>query len=352
MNLLDTYISEIGRRLSSKNRADIEAEIRSALQDMLDERSKQAGKPVDDEMVLETLKAYGSPDRVAASYQGERYLIGPRLYPTFEKVVFIVLPITVVLALVGLAFSLTGQHTTANDVFELIFMTIGNMIGAVITTIGIIAVIFAILERTVPEFKGEPEKKEWDPRSLLKISPPDRVKPVELIVEIFFTGLAIVIFNFFPHLINIGYYSDGAWWVGIISTSTGQAWETSLLSEAFFRYLPALNVVWGATIVLNVLLVQRGRWEVWSRWSTVGLKALTIGIAVAMLAGPSLIGVTAQSLIEAGFPSNFETTGSLVALLNQIVRVALALTIIFGGLDLVRALVRLYGKKTPAPAAG
>ena len=67
-NLIDNYVSEIGRRLPRQTRNDIEAEIRSTLQDMLDERSQKAGKPVDEEMTLEVLKAYGAPEKVAASY--------------------------------------------------------------------------------------------------------------------------------------------------------------------------------------------------------------------------------------------------------------------------------------------
>jgi len=42
-NLIDNYVSEVGRRLPRKTRSDIEAEIRSILQDMLDERSQKTG---------------------------------------------------------------------------------------------------------------------------------------------------------------------------------------------------------------------------------------------------------------------------------------------------------------------
>ncbi len=44
MNLIDRYIAEVGKHLPRKNRADIEAEIRSTLEDMLDER-KQGNDP-------------------------------------------------------------------------------------------------------------------------------------------------------------------------------------------------------------------------------------------------------------------------------------------------------------------
>jgi hypothetical protein len=67
MNLIDTYVSEIGGRLPRKMRADIEAELRSTLEDMLEEHSREAKRPVDDEMIFEVLKKYGAPEKVAAS---------------------------------------------------------------------------------------------------------------------------------------------------------------------------------------------------------------------------------------------------------------------------------------------
>jgi hypothetical protein len=344
MNLIDTYVTEVGRQLPAKIRADIEAEIRSALQDMLDERVKQTGKPVDDEMMLDVLQTYGSPEKIAASYQPERYIIGPRLYPAYIKVVQIVLPIMGVLALLGLGFSLGRAEVDPGSIFDVIGKAIGEFLGSMISALGSITLIFAVLERFVPDLKSVEAK--WNARSLLKVTPPDKVKPVELIVEIFFTGLAIVIFNFFPQLVNMGYYSDGSWWVGFISTQTGQAWETTLLSDAFFSYLPALNIIWVLTIVLDSILIQRGRWETWSHWFLVGVKAMSIGLAAVMLAGPSLIGVTAGSLVAAGFPAP-SAADTLVTMLNQGVRVALVLTIIFGGLDLIKALIRLLRVKPP-----
>jgi hypothetical protein len=352
MNLIDTYVSEVGRRLHQKTRADIEAEIRSALQDLLDERSRAAGKPIDDELTLAVLKEYGDPEKVAASYLGERYLIGPRLYPAFEQVAFAVLPITIVLALAGLALSLANLHATAGEVFKIIFTTIGNIIWSVITTIGSIAFIFAIIERAVPDLgtKSKPPK-EWDPRSLLKITPPDRIKAGSLIVEIFFTALALVVVNFYPQTLNVGYQDGGSWWVGFLATTSGPSWSMTFLSPAFFRYVPVLDILWALFIILDILLLSLGSWRSWMRWCLVGLKALSIGLAIVMLTGPSLIGVTAAGLIAAGFPASPEATGLLVALLNQIMRAALGLSILFGGVDIVRQLIRLFRVHPPIPLA-
>lgn len=345
-NLIDIYVSEVGRQLPPKNRADIEAEIRSAIQDNLDDRARQTSKPVDDEeFILEVLKEYGDPEKVAASYQPERYVIGPRIYPAYIKVLQITLPIMGILALVGLGISL-GKADSIRLVDTLV-QALGDFISSMISTLGSITLIFAILERFLPDLKTKEAK--WDPRNLFKVSPPDQVKIVELMTEIFFTGLAILIFNFFPQLINIGYYQDGGWWVAFIKTvSSGEAWRSTLLSDAFFRYLPALNIIWVSSIVLDSILIQRGRWETWSRWFLVGVKALNIGLAVVMLTGLSLIGMTTESLLNIGFPATPETIDSLVGLLNQVVHLALALVIIFSSVDLVKMLIRLLRVKPSA----
>ncbi len=90
MNLIERYVREIGRRLPPKNRSDIEKEIRSALEDMLEDRSKKESRAIDEEMTIQVLKEYGKPEKVAASYQSERYLVGPQLFPTFWMIVKIV----------------------------------------------------------------------------------------------------------------------------------------------------------------------------------------------------------------------------------------------------------------------
>ena len=104
MNLIDRYIVEVGKHLPRKNRADIEAEIRSTLEDMLDERAQGSG-PADEATVLALLKEYGSPREVAATYKTHQYLIGPRLFPIFETVIRIVLAVVAGASLIGLAVS-------------------------------------------------------------------------------------------------------------------------------------------------------------------------------------------------------------------------------------------------------
>ena len=341
-NLIEPYVSEVGRRLPRKTRADIEAEIRSILQDMLDERSQKTGKPVDEEMTIEILKEYGAPEKVAATYLGDRYLIGPRLYPIFITVFRIVLMVLGVMAAISLGVAVYQTTLTPLNAFETILKAIGSYVATIITVLGNIVLIFAIIEwalfRTGEklELKGLPKEKEWDPRSLTKLSPPNRVKMGDTIVEIVGCFAAIVIFNFYPQIIGFGIFSNGNWYVG---TGAGNAISTPLLSDAFFYFVPYLTLVWALTIILDIVLLRMGHWDVLTRISRIGLKIVNIVIAAAMLAVPSLLAVTNTSLTTA--LGNAEGAHILLNLLSQIVRVALWITIIGNGIEIIQAVYRM-----------
>jgi hypothetical protein len=54
MSLIDRYIAEVGRHLPEKDRSDIENEIRTMVDDMIDERGPSAAKS--ETIVAETLE--------------------------------------------------------------------------------------------------------------------------------------------------------------------------------------------------------------------------------------------------------------------------------------------------------
>jgi hypothetical protein len=340
-NYIDTYVSEVGRRLPGKTRADIEAEIRSILQDMLEERSQEAGKPVDDEMTLEVLKAYGAPDKVAATYLGERFLIGPRLYPIFMLVARIVLIVLGVLAAAGLGIALYQASQTPWDAFTIIFKAIANLIASVITALGNIVIIFAIIEWALfragvkADIKGMPKEKEWDPRSLARLSTPNRVKVGETIIEIVGCFVIIVIFNFYPQIIgftsSLNGVAESGWAIGFRNVTF-----IPLLSEAFFNFVPYLTLVWGLTILLDIVLLRLGQWNLVTHICLVGLKVVNIIIVAAMLGVPTLLAVTTATLTTAlGDP---QAAGTLMTLLTQIVKVALWITIFGNGIEIIKAI--------------
>jgi hypothetical protein len=338
-NLIDTYVSEVGRRLPGKTRLDIEAEIHSAIQDMLEERSHKTGQPVDDEMILAVLKEYGDPEKVAASYMPERYLIGPRLYPIFTLVVRIVLSVTAVLALVGLGIALGQSISSPQSVFATIIRELADFGASAMTVLGNIVLIFAILEWALYR-SGEKInlkdalKKEWDPRTLAKVSPSNQVKLGEIIIEIVGSFAAIVIFNFYPRIIGFTPSLNSVFESGNWSFVT----FVPLLSEAFFHYVPYLTLVWVSTIILDIVLLRMGHWTTVTRVLVIGLKVISIIIAVSMLAGPSLIAVTSGALTNA--LGDAEGARILMTMLTQGMRVALWLAIVGGSIDVIKTIYR------------
>src|SRR5512145_610145 len=141
MNLIDKYIAEIGKHLPRKNRADIEAEIRSTLEDMLEERKQLSGEE-DDATVVQLLKEYGAPRKVAESYTGKRYLIGPSLYPTFILVTQIVVSVLLVVSLVGLGLGLAQSGLTGPEFISTVGESLLDLLGGLITAFGNIVLVF------------------------------------------------------------------------------------------------------------------------------------------------------------------------------------------------------------------
>lgn len=341
IDLIDRYIAEVGKDLPKKTRLDIEAEILSAIEDMLTEHSRTTGKGVDEEMIIEVLKEYGAPRKVAASYQLERYVIGPRLFPSFLTVLQVILPILAAIALVRSGISLGQAQLTFKNVFGAVFLGISYFVGTAFTALGGIIVLFAIVQWALPEFKAISEK--WDPSQLPQATTRNRVETGGTLLEVIGAGLAVVLFNFFPQAINLGIHANGQWWIGFTAIEAGGAWSTTILSQAFFRYLPALTILWVLTILLDIALLSRGRWETWTRWSAFGLKVVTIGLAGIMLAGPALVNISAEALIAAGFPDPLAVK-LFVTFAEQATIVALVITILASLSTIVRLLVRLTGR--------
>jgi hypothetical protein len=335
MELLNRYVTAVGKHLPRRTRADIEAEIRSTLQDMLDDRSRETGRPVDEALVKEVLVEYGAPEKVAATYHTQRYLIGPRMYPIFWLVIRIVFAVLTTLFFIGLGIRIGMGPGTIEAIVSQVGKSILEYLQGMIAAFGNIVLILAILERVLPAVDMGKELKEgeqaWDPSSLMKEPEPNEVKLWEPIVAILFTTLGIVIFNFYPQLISIT--------PSLNNLGKGTVTFVPILSDAFFRYMPWINLIWGLEIVLNLVLLRMGRWTLPTRISELVIKLFGILLANAMLMGPSLVALTTNDLTA--FNMDPSSAAVLVNMFGQMVRVALVIAIVAGGFDLIKGIVRL-----------
>ena len=325
MNLLDRYCAEVGKHLPRKNRADIEAEIRSTLEDMLNDRSRASGRPVDEALVTTVLKEYGAPAKVAAAYQPVAYLIGPRLYPVFELVLKIVLTVLFAVALVGLAMSVISRPSGPEFLNELGRFAPQFFAGA-ITAFGNIVLVFAILERLLPANALATSEKAWDPAELARTPDPDDLKRPELILNAVMTVIGLAVLNLYPNVIAIGFVTNGQWTF------------IPVLSAAFFAYLPWINLLGAAQIAFNLFLLSRKAWQPGTRLAAIALKLGGLALAFAMLTGPTLVALSPAALAGTPLAGNANMFASFFSLGLLI---ALTVVIVVTAIEVAQAIYRL-----------
>ncbi len=283
MDLLDKYIAEIGKHLPRKGRADIEAEIRSTLEDMLEERNQASAKdgssPKGEEEVIALLKEYGEPRKVAESYNGPRYLISSRLYPTFELVTKIVMSVLVGVGLLG--YFLSSSSIRSGTGWEILlpfgqYMT--GLLGVMIGAFGLVVINFAILERVLPASEFDTiNLDDWDPAELAKEADSNTLKRSEPIITIILSTIGLIVYNFYPELMSLRLMIEGEWIV------------VPILSDVFFSYLPWINVLGLLQIVFNLYLLRQDIWSTLSRLIDIILDVALIKLAFSMMRGPSLV---------------------------------------------------------------
>lgn len=333
MELVDLYVSEVGRRLPNKTHEDIEKEIRSMIMDTLEEQSAAESRPVDDAMVESVLERLGSPDKMAASYLPPRYLIGPDLYPHFMTTLKIVLTVVLILGAVGLGLSLGWKAQLPADVAQELGDTALGLLSSFWGVLGIVVFIFALIQRFSPDFKAG--QKTWKPADLLAARDDERIKVGELAAEAVFSLILILLVNTYPGVLRSFVNMDG---LVIIPEFT-----------AFLKgFLPWISVLWALQASFNFLLISRGRWETGSRLISIGLSLAGILLAVLLLLGPALFQIDAATLArieEMGV--SFGTLGDLTDVINFAFRIALGVMVTVELIETGRQVYRLLKVRIP-----
>ncbi len=296
---------------------------------MLEDRGQKTGRPADEALATELLKEYGSPEKVAATYHSTPYLIGPRLYPFFLRVLRIVFSVLTVVLLVMLGIQIATQPLAGMELAKAIGDGLLGILNAALQAFGNIVLVFAILERVMPasRFKFDDDKKEWDPALLLKEARPAEVKLWEPIASIVFTAIAMIVINGYPRLIGLWFFENGQWN------------SIPVLTAAFFRWLPYMNVLWALQIAFHLLLLRRGRLEPSTKWFSIALDLGSIAIGYALLSGPSIVSISPAAMQATGLGA-VGNGATLNTVLEQAVRTGISVVIVVKAVQVVRDLIK------------
>ena len=330
MNLLDKYAAEVGKHLPRKNRADIEAEIRSTLEDMLEER-RQGNAQDEDALVMSLLKEYGAPKQVAATYKPAQYLISPRMYPIFEMVTGIVFVVLFAVSLFGFGIGMMKTGFTDAEFLAEIGKWLGGLFSGLTAALGNIVLVFAIIERTRAADEFEKEVRDWDPAELMSEPDPAQTSIAEFIVAIIFTVLGLVILNLYPNLIAISFFNENGEWTSI-----------PIFTKIFFGFLLWINLQGVLQIVFNAFMLSQREWKPATRLTGLAVDVLGAILAVVILTTPGIFAVTPEKLAAMNIP---EAANILAQIFNFLPKIIVAIVVIATSVKAVQTVIQIFKGK-------
>ncbi len=276
MQLINRYIYAVTHRLPEKKRRDIGEELRSIIEDMLEQYQ---GPEPQAEKVTKVLEELGNPDTLAKNYRGaKQYLIGPGLYNTYLTVLKIMLGgVFIGISIAGLVGSVLNQ---GQNIAEAIGSYIGTLFAALMQSFAWVTIGFAIAEYHGARIPQTDEgTKEWCVADLPDIPDKKAVIPrSESIAGIVFTTLFLILFWSALHLIGAGYFTE----------------ETGLVIVPVFNLNMVGTIRWlvSASFIIGIaketLKLIFGRWSLKLALLVVGLSLISLILAMVFLSNPDI----------------------------------------------------------------
>lgn len=276
-DLIQRYLYAVAERLPRAGRDDIVRELRTLIDDKLDERSSGQSPAPDADVTAAVLREIGEPGVVAARYHARpRYLVGPRTYPTLVRLMKLGLALAVVVVVLTTALSRAAAGGTAPGFgWTVLADMAGRVIQICITFFGAAVIALAVVERVHPEAGAA--DGGWDPRRLPPVPEveEERINGPWLALEIALVLFILAIANFFPR------------WVGVFVVRHGGPSGIVPFTD-FGIHLPMLAINgWLAVALLQKFLVfGRQCWTPLSRWLAV-IVGLLATLVVALIAAGS-----------------------------------------------------------------
>jgi len=286
---IERYVYDVTRRLPQGQRADIEKELRTLIDDMLSART--GGNEPSEADVCAVLKELGRPQELAAKYRGtKRFLIGPDYYDIYWLVLKIVLCATAF----GLVVSLIVASVTTppQNAFSMAAQTFGGIIAGLVQAFGFVTIAFALAERFSTK---TPEGLKWEPKDLPPVPPANKkdvvtIKPAEPIVGLIFGVIGLVIFNAIP------------WILGYVTAAEGMVSIPVFNLDVLRSLLPLIDLMIGLGMLKDMLRLAAGRYTV-----KVSVAIALLNVAILVL---NIVIFLPPAIWNAGFLSSlYAATG-------------------------------------------
>lgn len=248
--MIERYIYEVTKRVPQEMREEITLELQSLIEDMCGD---------EDITVEEVLQKLGNPAEFAKRYNDSpNYLIGPEYYDNYMwvlKLALIGIGISAVVSAIVEGITGVGNWT---DFFEEFFTELfTNAINGAYSAVGIVTIIFGVLEWKKIKVSLKPESKwsvgdlsknaatvkSWTPNSLPPI--PDKravISRGDSVFSIIFITVFATLLLCAPHLFGVFHY-DGEQLVSIACVFNLKAWSRIAPLLVFSLFIGMLDEI-------------------------------------------------------------------------------------------------------------
>jgi len=192
-DLIDRYVYAATRSVPERQRRDVADELRASIHDQIDDRAASGEDLRTAERAV--LLELGDPDKLAAGFSDRpAYLIGPRYYFEWWRLLKLLLWIVVPIAALGIALGQVLSGAGVGDIFA------GATVGALAVALHVCfwtTLVFAILERS-PDVAARADRgvrgTPW-PQWTLEQLPDPRPAGLgvgDLVASLVFLGIAAI----------------------------------------------------------------------------------------------------------------------------------------------------------------
>lgn len=322
MILIDRYVYAVIKGLPQKQREDIGKELRTLIDDMLEQH--QGDEPYE-KKVERVLLGLGDPELIADSYrETKRYLIGPQNFENY----FFILKIVMGAVFLGISIAtVVGSFIDgSNGVIGMFVSYIATLFSALMQSFAWVTAGFAIAEfNGVDILEKENMKGPWSIEKLPEVPQKEAtISKVEVVFSILFSTIFISILAFAPHLLA-AYINNGTGGTTIIPV---------LNLEIISQVKMLLVVLFLLEIIKDALKLYYGRWTLKVSIPLTVISIASAIITLSIFANPNMwnanFPIEVMNLLDINVAatsiwSSFRTGFIIITLLSTLAEISTAL---------------------------
>ncbi|XOV85622.1 MAG: hypothetical protein ACFHXK_11005 [bacterium] len=288
MQLVESYLYEVGRFLPKEERDELLADLRDDILGEIEGAAQAAGRApeVADEQAV--IARFGHPLKAAGRYQQPRALIGTELYPAFVHTLKVVSSV----AVFGLVLVwLIGGETAGWRLGP--FALLGMALEVLLWVFASVVLVFVAIE-----YSGERLQwyENWQPSALSSTSL-GVINRQDVITNLISEGFFLLWWN--NVVVLVGFLPQGA------------AEQVVALAPVWDTFFWPLNIIFGVLFLLHFYVLVRGVWQRFVLLAEVVGHIALLAIAGVLLSSGDLLVLNDQ------FPDGFARNA------QRVVKVAL-----------------------------